>query len=319
MKRLPGTIITVVGLALLLLGVDNSVQADTQNVPPAPAVPLLPTGAVIVTTGLPTYWFLNAYDPDGDQITYDMIMKPDSMGGDVIYDSPMDIPEGIDSTAYASIWPIPDNSQVFWQVNAYDGQAHSGWSGWGHFWVDAVPEAPSLPRADFPSEEVGTQYEMMPTFTFRSSIDYDPFDTLRYFIEIASDSTFENSTVYDSIMGTGTFIDFNLPDSLDFGVHYYWRAIAADKYGLTSYSESQHFWSWTLGDQDNSHTVDIADLILLVRYMFSGGPATEPVFLMDINGDCVAPDVADLVHLVYYMFSAGAPPRAGCISASGLL
>ncbi|MFH1686341.1 MAG: hypothetical protein ABIE70_02315 [bacterium] len=304
---------------VLLPGLTLSGLAEPQNVPPTPPVALSPTGNVIVTTALPTYWFLNAYDPDGDPIVYDMIMKPDSMGGDVIYDSPMDIPEGVDSTAYASVWPIPDNVEVFWRVVAFDGQTHSDWSNWGHFWVDAVPEAPTPPRADFPSAEAGTLYEMMPTFTFRGSIEYDPFDTIRYFIELATDSTFEYSTIYDSIAGGGVFVDFNMPDSLEFGIHYFWRAIAADKYGLTAYSATQHFWTWMLGDQNNTHTVDIADLIFLVHYMFSGGQPAEPAFLMDINGDCVAPDVADLVHLVQYMFSGGPLPRAGCVNASGML
>jgi len=54
-------------------------------------------------------------------------------------------------------------------------------------------------------------------------------------------------------------------------------------------------------------SIDIADLVFLVDYMFSGGPA-PPVFEeADFNGDGSL-DVADLVGLVEYMFNGGPPP-----------
>lgn len=61
-------------------------------------------------------------------------------------------------------------------------------------------------------------------------------------------------------------------------------------------------------DGDESDICDIADLIYLVSYMFSGGP--EPPCLketdVDANGSI---DVGDLTFLVSYMFSGGFPPQ----------
>ncbi|MFH1687711.1 MAG: hypothetical protein ABIE70_09345 [bacterium] len=63
------------------------------------------------------------------------------------------------------------------------------------------------------------------------------------------------------------------------------------------------------GDIDyNQFGPDIADLVFLVNYMFSGGPLPVCTEACDIDGDGLGPDIADLVHLVSYMFSGGPPP-----------
>ena len=71
------------------------------------------------------------------------------------------------------------------------------------------------------------------------------------------------------------------------------------------------FWTWTLGDLDHSHEVDISDLVMLVDYMFNSCPAPYPLFIADIDGNCTQ-DISDLVYLVDYMFSGGPPSRVGC-------
>ena len=61
---------------------------------------------------------------------------------------------------------------------------------------------------------------------------------------------------------------------------------------------------------------DISDLVYLVSYMFSGGPAppcedppgSSYYAEADINGDGAGPDISDLVYLVSYMFSGGPAP-----------
>ena len=53
---------------------------------------------------------------------------------------------------------------------------------------------------------------------------------------------------------------------------------------------------------------DIADLVYLVSFMFSGGPPPPCMDEADIDGSGGVPDIADLVYLVAYMFSGGPPP-----------
>ncbi len=60
---------------------------------------------------------------------------------------------------------------------------------------------------------------------------------------------------------------------------------------------------------DGSPTVDISDLTYLVSYMFSGGPAPDPMWVANVNGrDGLNPDISDLTYLVSYMFSGGPAP-----------
>ena len=69
-------------------------------------------------------------------------------------------------------------------------------------------------------------------------------------------------------------------------------------------------YGFVCGDIDGSGnpTVDIADLVYLVDYMFNSGP--EPPVMeaadVDVSGGVI--DIADLVYLVDYMFTGGPPP-----------
>ncbi len=62
-------------------------------------------------------------------------------------------------------------------------------------------------------------------------------------------------------------------------------------------------------DHAGGETLDIADLIWVVDYMFNEGDGFGCPMEADIDGSGSGPDIADLVHLVDYMFNAGpAPP-----------
>ena len=71
-------------------------------------------------------------------------------------------------------------------------------------------------------------------------------------------------------------------------------------------------------DYDSGDGIDISDLVYLVDYMFSGGPAPECWEEANIDGSGPAGaedgsadiDISDLVYLVDYMFSGGPEPPA---------
>ena len=70
-------------------------------------------------------------------------------------------------------------------------------------------------------------------------------------------------------------------------------------------------------DYDGGDVIDISDLVYLVDYMFTGGPA--PQCWEEANVDGSGPinppldgpadiDISDLVYLVDFMFTGGPPP-----------
>jgi len=78
-------------------------------------------------------------------------------------------------------------------------------------------------------------------------------------------------------------------------------------YALIINEESQY----VAGDADGSGAVDIADAVFIISYIFSGGPAPEPLQLGD--ADCSgAMDITDSVYLITYIFSGGPAPSEEC-------
>ncbi len=65
------------------------------------------------------------------------------------------------------------------------------------------------------------------------------------------------------------------------------------------------------GDANTNTSIDITDAVYLIAYIFSGGPAPDPISNGDSNCDG-AVNVADAVYLIAYIFSGGPPPCANC-------
>jgi hypothetical protein len=61
------------------------------------------------------------------------------------------------------------------------------------------------------------------------------------------------------------------------------------------------------GDANLDWSLNVADVVYLVDYLFFGGPAPPCFEEGDVNGDG-AINVADVVHLVDYLFFNGDPP-----------
>ena len=68
---------------------------------------------------------------------------------------------------------------------------------------------------------------------------------------------------------------------------------------------------FTCGDADNSDVVTISDAVYLINYIFSGGPAPNPIDSGD--ADCSGlVTISDAVYLINYIFSGGNAPCAAC-------
>jgi photosystem II stability/assembly factor-like uncharacterized protein len=61
------------------------------------------------------------------------------------------------------------------------------------------------------------------------------------------------------------------------------------------------------GDANADGAIDIADVVYLINYLFTNGPAPEPLEAGDANCDGLV-DIADAVYLINYLFIDGPPP-----------
>ena len=86
------------------------------------------------------------------------------------------------------------------------------------------------------------------------------------------------------------------------------RIEASDIAGNKSAAEFRLF---VCGDADGEGTINIADAVYLISYIFSHGPVPSPLAAgdADCSGDI---NIADCVYLISYIFSHGAAPCAGC-------
>jgi len=69
--------------------------------------------------------------------------------------------------------------------------------------------------------------------------------------------------------------------------------------------------AYLCGDVNADLSVDISDVVYLIAYIFSGGPAPMPLMAGDANCDLTI-DISDAVFLIAYIFSGGPAPCAGC-------
>jgi hypothetical protein len=66
--------------------------------------------------------------------------------------------------------------------------------------------------------------------------------------------------------------------------------------------------SWLAGDVTGNQTVDLADVVYLLNYLFKAGSIPNPWERGDINGDLEI-TVADAVYLLNYLYKGGSAPQ----------
>ncbi len=68
---------------------------------------------------------------------------------------------------------------------------------------------------------------------------------------------------------------------------------------------------WVCGDADGNEAVAISDAVMIIQYIFGGGPAPDPLEAAD--ADCSGSiAIADAVYLINFIFGGGPAPCASC-------
>jgi hypothetical protein len=81
-------------------------------------------------------------------------------------------------------------------------------------------------------------------------------------------------------------------------------------YGIVRYGGWMNF-PYVSGDADGSGDINISDVVRLIGYLFSAGPAPEPPDAGDANCDGRV-NIADVVCLINYVFGGGQMPGVNC-------
>jgi hypothetical protein len=179
------------------------------------------------------------------------------------------------------------------KIRVTDQAAHADtmWVYWEIVYPPEPPEMESIdPQTVFPDSNLN----------FMVLAD-DPNGTSPRLI---AESYPENCTFVDYCDGTGEF-DFN-PTEAQIGMHTV-TFIASDGELADTQVVNINVTDMVCGDADASGDPDIDDVVYLIAYIFSGGPAPVPYESGDAN--CAGGvDIDDVVYLIAYIFSGGPAP-----------
>jgi uncharacterized delta-60 repeat protein len=133
----------------------------------------------------------------------------------------------------------------------------------------------------------------------------DPCDRVRYDLYVSSSYQFPpGETSIDSDLLISEHIK-----TLDFGT-YYWKVKAKDNWGAERWSNQTRCFKVTgihAGDFNKDGSIDVADVVFLINYLYTSGPPPDPLELGDVNCDDGV-NIGDVIFLINYLFQNGPPP-----------
>ncbi len=213
-----------------IYGVDGAKNPTMANQAPAAPIPVAPIGGSEVTSLTPALKFNNAVDPNvTDELSY-TIRVFDAVQQLV---SVFNVAEQPKTTLAQMATTLLENRSYSWQVQTFDGLEVSAWTGLQPFYTNAIEETPSRPQLTAPL--AGDAAESDSLLSWYASSDNDPYDSVRYRVDVASDADF-NSIVFTQDTGATELALYDWSEALEPGREYYWRVAGIDNHGLSSTS-----------------------------------------------------------------------------------
>jgi hypothetical protein len=210
------------GLTKFVVNTDN-------DLPSAPTITSPGNGDVVATKDVEVAW-QNAFDPDGDSVTYEVQVSCRCDFATIIYDR-SGIPGDPSGTTRVVVDGLIEDSDFFVRVRGTDAQGAGQYHQVG-FGVNAVNGAPMTPRLAGPadSERFAPGYVFL---TFDNVEDPEGRD-VTYSVSIYTDSELTDR-VYELIdqgdYGDTTSVAFDAPAEAK---TYYWTVVARDDGGAVS-------------------------------------------------------------------------------------
>jgi len=85
--------------------------------------------------------------------------------------------------------------------------------------------------------------------------------------------------------------------------------VTVTKHDFLPYEQQAEVSGYLLGDANGDGIIDMADVLLLINYLYKGGPAPDPFGAGDANCDGTV-DLTDILLLINYLYKGG--PAPGC-------
>jgi hypothetical protein len=106
----------------------------------------------------------------------------------------------------------------------------------------------------------------------------------------------------------GWHTNYDIVDSLDFD--YMKEVVKMEMATLITVARS-FGPAYMIGDANADEEINIGDAVYLISYLFSGGPAPDPMGRGDVTCDGLV-DIGDVVFLLNYLFGNGPEPPISC-------
>ncbi|MBN4076394.1 hypothetical protein JYT16_01615 [Gemmatimonas aurantiaca] len=204
----------------------------------APTLPIHASPSVGETFVGPTFTFTwnNSFDPDGDQLGYDIWITSDSSGG-VDLDSVRNIQEvsGSSTTSKTLSTALTDGQTYWWCIRVNDAQVWSQRTVPWSFVYDDLSTGAEVGQAEAIFPPLGAVVRTThPTLV---SVNINQAGSNNYYFEVASDSSFVTTVDVSSPVpeGAGDETSWTTVARLNPGSVYYWRVKANDfSYSLVS-------------------------------------------------------------------------------------
>jgi hypothetical protein len=196
---------------------------------------------------------------------------------------------------------VDDSNNVYVTGCSYDGVTNLDYVTIKYYQTNEPPDSFSLL---FPPNKAFTPQGVR--FDWETATDPNPFDQVRYDLYVSTSYRFPlDSTTIDADL-----VASEHTRTLDYGT-YYWKVKVKDNYGAERWSNQICYFMVTgifySGDLNGDGAVNIGDVIFLINYLYTSGPAPEPFKLGDVNCNNEV-NVADVVFLINYLFKNGPPP-----------
>ncbi|MDG5468965.1 FG-GAP-like repeat-containing protein [Deltaproteobacteria bacterium IMCC39524] len=216
---------------IAVLGVDGGQSPENSNNPPTIPTPQSPVGNSEVRSASPVLTFVNAEDPDGDDLTYLVTI---TLNGEVVYQKESAEDVGETTSVVADGIELAENTAYSWTVQAFDAAVSSAPSVVANFVVNAVDESPGSPELLAPADNASIAG--VDLLSWAESDDPDPNDYVSaYQVEIAADEAFVEVLMAQSVDATDLELsalqDYSLFED---GAVYFWRVTAQDSDQLSS-------------------------------------------------------------------------------------